>query len=155
MGSGKGAGPQKSSVRLSELGPRLSLQLIKVEEGLQDGTVLYHRLVTKTEQERKTIAKKREKKKQLKVKRKEEQKENVENKSKKKEDHKQKCLAGMNLPEKTNEKNDNDDKENEDEWEDVEDNDDAEYYEQEVGEAPDKDTFSSSKTSSKGSLKKR
>jgi len=146
--SGKGTGPQKSSVRLSELGPRLTLQLIKVEEGLQDGTVLYHRLVTKTEGERKIIQKKREKKKQVKAKRKQEQKENVENKSKKKEEHKQKCLAGMNLPEKPKEKNEN--KENEDEWEDVdeediEDNDDAEYYQQEVGEAPDKDLFSASK----------
>lgn len=143
--SKKGPGPQKSSVRLSELGPRLSLQLIKVEEGLQDGTVLYHRLVTKTEQERKAIEKKRNAKKLLKVKRKKTQKENIEKKSQKKEDHKQKCLAGMKLPEKPKEKSD--DAENEDEWEDVDDdeNNDAEYYEEEVGEAPDKDLFAASK----------
>ncbi|CAL4146908.1 unnamed protein product, partial [Meganyctiphanes norvegica] len=95
---------QKSSGFQGGLGADFSEKLIKVEEGLQDGTVLYHRLVTKTEGERKIIQKKREKKKQVKAKRKQEQKENVENKSKKKEEHKQKCLAGMNLPEKPKEK---------------------------------------------------
>lgn len=33
---------QQSAVRLQEIGPRMSLQLVKVEEGVCDGTVLYH-----------------------------------------------------------------------------------------------------------------
>ncbi|EDO34519.1 predicted protein, partial [Nematostella vectensis] len=33
---------QKSAIRLTELGPRLTLQLVKIEEGLCSGEVLYH-----------------------------------------------------------------------------------------------------------------
>ncbi|EMP24995.1 Suppressor of SWI4 1 like protein [Chelonia mydas] len=33
---------QQSAVRLTEIGPRMTLQLIKVEEGLSQGNVLYH-----------------------------------------------------------------------------------------------------------------
>jgi ribosome biogenesis protein SSF1/2 len=32
----------KSAIRLVEMGPRMELELIKIEEGLCDGTVLYH-----------------------------------------------------------------------------------------------------------------
>jgi ribosome biogenesis protein SSF1/2 len=46
---------QSSAVRLVELGPRIRLELIKIEEGLQDGEVLYHKLQTKTEEEKKAI----------------------------------------------------------------------------------------------------
>lgn len=38
----------QSAIRLSEIGPRLRLELIKVEEGMCDGKVLYHRYVHKT-----------------------------------------------------------------------------------------------------------
>ena len=47
--------------RLSEIGPRLTLQLIKIEEGIAEGNVLYHEFVTKTEEEKKEAAKRREK----------------------------------------------------------------------------------------------
>lgn len=50
----------KSAVRLTELGPRLTLQLMKIEEGLLDGEVLYHDLIHKTEEEKLEIQKKRE-----------------------------------------------------------------------------------------------
>lgn len=53
----------KSAIRLSELGPRLTLQLIKIEDGLLDGEVLYHDLIQKTEEERAEIAKRREERK--------------------------------------------------------------------------------------------
>jgi len=42
-----------SSVRLVELGPRLSLRLVKIEEGLLDGEILHHEFVEKTEEEKK------------------------------------------------------------------------------------------------------
>lgn len=58
---GNVAGGQ-SAVRLVELGPRLTFQLVKVEDGLLDGEVLYHRYVQKTEEEKELIAAKREKK---------------------------------------------------------------------------------------------
>lgn len=52
----------KSAIRLSELGPRLTLQLIKIEDGLLDGEVLYHELIHKTEGEKEEIEIKREQK---------------------------------------------------------------------------------------------
>jgi ribosome biogenesis protein SSF1/2 len=39
---------QQRSIRLTELGPRLRLELVKIEEGMCDGKVLYHRYVHKT-----------------------------------------------------------------------------------------------------------
>ncbi|KAH8250520.1 hypothetical protein KR026_002627, partial [Drosophila bipectinata] len=39
----------KSSIKLHEIGPRLTMQLIKIEEGLLTGEVLYHDHVVKTE----------------------------------------------------------------------------------------------------------
>ncbi|GFQ87954.1 suppressor of SWI4 1 homolog [Trichonephila clavata] len=40
---------EKSAVRLYELGPRIKIQLIKIEEGLMDGAVLYHEFKTQEE----------------------------------------------------------------------------------------------------------
>lgn len=34
-----------------EIGPRMSLELIKIQEGIDDGEVLYHKLVQKTTEE--------------------------------------------------------------------------------------------------------
>ncbi|KAF5394659.1 hypothetical protein PHET_10768 [Paragonimus heterotremus] len=39
---------KKAVVRLTEIGPRLTLKLIKIEEGLNAGCVLYHRWQTRT-----------------------------------------------------------------------------------------------------------
>ncbi|KAF8572013.1 hypothetical protein P879_01215 [Paragonimus westermani] len=39
---------KKAAVRLTEIGPRLTLKLIKIEEGLNAGCVLYHRWQTRT-----------------------------------------------------------------------------------------------------------
>lgn len=38
----KGIHKTQSAVRLQEIGPRMNLQLIKIEEGLCDGAVLFH-----------------------------------------------------------------------------------------------------------------
>ncbi|KPI99482.1 Protein Peter pan [Papilio xuthus] len=56
------AADSKSAIRLVELGPRITMQLIKVEDGLMDGEVLYHELIEKTEEEKALIKKKREEK---------------------------------------------------------------------------------------------
>lgn len=50
----------KSAVRLIELGPRIRMQLLKIEEGLVEGEVLYHKLIHKTEEEKKVIRMRRE-----------------------------------------------------------------------------------------------
>ncbi len=41
----------KNAIRLTEIGPRLKLKLIKIQEGLQDGDVLYHFFMNKTPEE--------------------------------------------------------------------------------------------------------
>ena len=40
-----------SAIRLYEIGPRMKLKLVKIEEGVCDGEVLYHDLITKTPEE--------------------------------------------------------------------------------------------------------
>jgi len=130
---------QQSSVRLVELGPRMSLQLIKIEDGLLDGEVLYHDYIEKTDEEVKEIRAKREKKKREKEKRKKVQGENVKRKEKAKEDHKQKSLEGMNKKAKAVKGEDwmGEQSEKVDDGSD----DDEEWYKREVGEQPDKDLF--------------
>merc|ERR1711963_343851 len=42
---------EKSKVNLSELGPRLTLKLVKIQEGVNDGEIMYHSYVEKTKEE--------------------------------------------------------------------------------------------------------
>lgn len=136
----------KSAIKLYELGPRMTLQLLKVEEGLFNGEVLYHNTVVKTEEEKEQIRKKIQQRKKLKEERSKEQEENKKRKEEEKEEHKNKSLAGM----KRKGKIDEDDFEGDDEGEEeVEEQDDADYYREEVGEAPDEQLFT------KGSATKR
>lgn len=66
--------------RLVELGPRLTLTLIKIEEGLMDGAVLYHSIVKKSKEEIEELNAKVSKLRRLKEMRKKEQAKNVERK---------------------------------------------------------------------------
>ncbi|KAM8703458.1 hypothetical protein ACLKA7_008133 [Drosophila subpalustris] len=108
----------KSSVKLHEIGPRLTMQLIKIEEGLLTGEVLYHDHVVKTEDEKETLRKLIEKKRKLKEQRKKQQTENRARNLKLKKE--------QNLAAK-HEESDADD--------------DAQYYKDEVGEDPDEELF--------------
>lgn len=72
----------KSALKLVELGPRLSLELIKVENGLGEGNVMFHAHVHKSPEEAKALQKKAEQKLMLKKQRREEQERNVERKQK-------------------------------------------------------------------------
>jgi ribosome biogenesis protein SSF1/2 len=76
----------KSALKLVELGPRLSLQLVKVEQGLGDGNVMFHAYVHKTPEEAKAIQKKAEESVSLKKQRREAQDRNVERKKTAKEE---------------------------------------------------------------------
>ncbi|KAL3909711.1 MAG: hypothetical protein SGILL_007980 [Bacillariaceae sp.] len=85
--SGRGNRSQgKSALKLVELGPRLSLELIKVEQGLGDGNVMYHAHIHKSAEEAKAIQEQAEGKVRLKESRRQEQERNVERKRKAKED---------------------------------------------------------------------
>jgi ribosome biogenesis protein SSF1/2 len=133
----------KSAIKLHELGPRLTLQLIKIEDGLLDGEVLYHNLIEKTDEEKLEIQKKRENKKKLKEKRKKIQAKNKEVKENLKQKLKEKSLEGMKKvnPQEKSSSEANEAKEPEDN--------DADYYREEVGEEPDEDLFSSSTANAK------
>jgi ribosome biogenesis protein SSF1/2 len=83
--SGKGNRSQgKSALKLVELGPRMSLELIKVEQGLggsdTPGAVMYHAHIQKTPEEARAIKEKAEQKIRLKIQRRQEQERNVERK---------------------------------------------------------------------------
>jgi len=118
----------KSAVRLYEIGPRLTFELAKIEEGLFTGEVLYHETIVKSEEEIEKIRKMVEKKKKLKKQRKKKQEENV---LKKKNDT-QKNKKGKGKTEV---------KKQEIPHEEVESDDDAAYYKEEIGEEPDEEIF--------------
>lgn len=105
----------KSAVRLHEIGPRLTMELVKIQDELMKGEVLYHGSIVKTEEEIEAIKKAREQKKRLKELRRKTQNENVAKKS----------AAGKGS------------KAEKEEDEEGEDDDDIEYYRQEVGQEPD------------------
>lgn len=71
----------KSTIKLTEVGPRLTLELVKAQAGLCDGPVLYHRYVQKTEEQEREDGRRIEERKSLKRKRREEQEANVRRKA--------------------------------------------------------------------------
>ena len=125
-----------AKIQLKELGPRLDLELIKVEEGCCEGRVLFHQYVEKTVDEVKTQEQLRAEKEQLKVKRRKEQEENV--KRKEREEERKKRENPRKRPRIRPDIKDKDD-ENE-RWPDEDDDDkkEREYKEGDVYEGGDK-----------------
>lgn len=112
---------QQSSVRMVELGPRMKLKLVKIEEGLMTGEVMYHAFIQKTPEEIKALRERRLELKKLKEKRKQEQEENRRRKA---------LLKG----EQDTSQGSDADAEGESDEED-----DQDWYQQEVDEEPDED----------------
>eukprot|EP00890_Picochlorum_soloecismus_P000274 jgi/Picsp_1/1247/NSC_04728-R1_peter pan-like protein len=77
---GEVRGTKQSRVRLTEIGPRMELELIKIEEGLCDGKVLYHKFESRSQEQVAAKDSEMEQKRKLKEKRKREQAENVRKK---------------------------------------------------------------------------
>ncbi|GCB78345.1 hypothetical protein scyTo_0020665, partial [Scyliorhinus torazame] len=138
---------QQSAIRLTEIGPRMSLELVKIEEGMCDGDVIYHSFVQKTEEEIQEALRQREKRQKLKEDRRKKQESNIRRKQEEREMHKKNSLAGM-----TRKQVQHDDAEGDNEVEDPcteekvqSDQSDAdldrEYYRLEVGVEPDDDLF--------------
>lgn len=125
---------EKSAVRLSEIGPRLTLKLTKVEREICEGDVLYHAYKSKTPEESAKAKAKREQAQALKRKRREEQEANVAKKKDAKDAKKQRKLERKQERETGGKKGDDDSE-----------LDDAEYYRQEVGEEPDTYMFPEAK----------
>nr|XP_019950292.1 PREDICTED: suppressor of SWI4 1 homolog [Paralichthys olivaceus] len=146
--SGRGNMPsQQSAVRLTEIGPRMTLQLTKIQEGMGEGNVLYHTMISKTEEEIQEILNRKEAQLKEKADRRKKQAQNVAQKKEKREEHKKKSLEGI--------KRKRDEEEDDSEVEDPgmqdgqvaapESDDEVEYYRQAVGEEPDEDMFPSIK----------
>lgn len=96
-------GTEKRAVRLTELGPRMELGLVKIEDGIGDGKgdVLFHEFIHKTPKEaallarrakeREKLAKARRAEQEANVKRKKEEKERLKAEKQKKKADKQKA----------------------------------------------------------------
>ncbi|KAL8690118.1 MAG: hypothetical protein Q9218_004367 [Villophora microphyllina] len=76
----RGTGIQKRAVRLVELGPRMTLRMTKVEEGVCGGKVMWHEYLNKSEDEIREMEKVWETREREKAERKRVQKENVQRK---------------------------------------------------------------------------
>ena len=75
-------GVEKRAVKLVELGPRLKLRLMKVEDGVCDGRVMWHDFITKSEKEVRALDQNWAVKRKEKAARKKQQRENIEKKKK-------------------------------------------------------------------------
>ena len=135
-------GTRQSRIKLTEIGPRLELEVIKIEEGLCDGKVLYHRYEERTAAEVREKDDEMEAARKLKAERRRVQDENVRRKEalkKAKEDAKKEKKERRKK--EWWEKNEGEEgvrgtKEDRDAERARE---DIEYYKQEVGEMPDEE----------------
>lgn len=85
---------ERRAVKLVELGPRMRLRLLKVEEGVCAGKIMWHEYIHKSKEELKAMEKRWEQKRQEKAARQKEQKANVERKRKEKEEQRKKTGRG-------------------------------------------------------------
>lgn len=125
----------KSAIRLKELGPRMTLKLLKIEAEIGGGLVLFHSEKKKTQAEIDLMKKRKLQRQQLKQQRKKEQERNIQNKLKRKQ-------AGDGSGSEPGSEEDDyapkpDDQDEED--------DDVEWYRKEVGEEPDASMFARNK----------
>ncbi|CAK7212096.1 rRNA-binding ribosome biosynthesis protein [Sporothrix curviconia] len=93
-----GTNVEKRAVKLVELGPRMKLRLVKVEEGMCQGQVMWHEHVHKSKQEIRELKERWEQRKRDKEARKRQQKENVERKKKEKAESSKVHDAGDDVP---------------------------------------------------------
>lgn len=84
--------PRKKAIRLTEVGPRLNLRLVKIEEGICSGKILHHEFVRKTDDEVRLLEKKHAAKMRLKEQRRKEQEANISKKKATKDAKKQRKL---------------------------------------------------------------
>lgn len=73
-------GPEKRSIHLVELGPRMTIEMVKIEEGLADGKTLWHSYEKKTKDQEREMERRHAQKQMTREKRRKEQLENVRKK---------------------------------------------------------------------------
>lgn len=126
---------EKRAVKLVELGPRLKLRLIKVEEGLCSGRIMWHDHIHKSEKEVKELDETWNRRRKEKEERKRQQKENIERKKKEKE---QARANGQEVSETEDEDEEMDD----DEWDsdELDEEADVQHDDEESGESSAEDS---------------
>lgn len=122
---------EKRAVKLVELGPRMKLKLMKVEEGLCGGRVMWHNFISKSEKDIKKMDDEWNRRKREKEARKKQQKANIE---KKKEEKAKAKANGQAVDNEDDEDISMDDDDYDDEWESDEFDQDAEVEQDEGGE---------------------
>ncbi|KAM8824448.1 suppressor of SWI4 1 homolog [Synchiropus picturatus] len=147
--SGRGnMAAQQSAVRLTEIGPRLTMKLIKIQDGMGEGNVLYHAVISKTEEEIQEILERKEAQLKEKLERKRKQEQDIAVKKQKREDNKKRSLVGIKRK-RGEAENDDDEVEDPGMQDDHpaagDSEDEAEYYREAVGEEPDEDMFPAAK----------
>ena len=147
-----------SAIRLSEIGPRLKLKLVKIEEGICEGNVLYHDLIKETPEQLEIIRQSLKDKKwaafTLKTytfkkrfflflcvfsnRKQEKEKKKAKRASAKKKNANDEEREKKSAPNKRKKKADDENKDEDDGAADGGDeaDEDAEYYKQELGEEP-------------------
>eukprot|EP00249_Psilotum_nudum_P013954 c24595_g1_i1 orf=223-1686(+) len=135
---------QQSAVKLHEVGPRLTLQLVKVEGGLCSGAVMFHEYVKKTPEEIAAQQENKQRKDALRRQRRAEQEANVQRKEFAKQAQKLQSVEVNQFEHSPAE-----------EQQEVEDEmNDAEWYRQEVGEEPDADFLHGAQKGARGKQRK-
>lgn len=76
----RGSNVEKRAVKLVELGPRIKLRLVKVEEGVCEGKIMWNEFIKKTKAEENELDQKWDQRRKEKEERRKEQRENVERK---------------------------------------------------------------------------
>ncbi|CAG9467611.1 unnamed protein product [Pedinophyceae sp. YPF-701] len=134
---------QQSVVKLHELGPRMELEVVKVEEGLCAGEVLFHAHVQKTDEEKRGLRDKVAERERLRGERRAQQEANVRRKKE------EKARLEEEKPKKRRRA------EAEGEGAAQAEEDDADWYRDEVGEEPDDDFARVAAARARGSGKER
>ncbi|KAG7736452.1 hypothetical protein KL923_004659 [Ogataea haglerorum] len=79
-GAAEEGGKRKKAVKLTEIGPRMKLELVKIEEGVCDGKVLYHSRIKKSVKEINKLEQIHAVRRKEKERRRKEQEENIQRK---------------------------------------------------------------------------
>ena len=100
---------EKRAVKLVELGPRMNLRMVKVEEGICEGRTMWHEFIAKSREEEKELEQRWEERKRQKEKRRRVQRENVERKKLARKNAKANARSGKDAE-------DEEDKSSDEEW---------------------------------------
>lgn len=88
-------GKQKRAIKLTEIGPRMTLELRKIEAGLCEGKVLYHSQIIKSKKDKQSLDNTHKERQALKEKRRREQEENVRRKQDERRNKKSRSQRGL------------------------------------------------------------